>query len=48
METYNSALLNNILILANRDGRILKVFDVTCQCYGDFINLVRALEAPAI
>lgn len=48
IDTYNSSLLNNILILADREGRILKVFDVTCQCYGEFINFVRALEGPAI
>lgn len=41
---YNASLLNNILILVSREGRIQKVADATCECYGDFLSAVKALN----
>ncbi|MGB8959243.1 MAG: hypothetical protein WCC00_09585 [Candidatus Aminicenantales bacterium] len=44
IELYNSNMLNNILILVDREGWILKVHDATCRCYNEFMNMVRSME----
>jgi len=43
IELYNASTLNNILILVNRNGRVLKVSDAMCQCYSDFFNTIKSL-----
>jgi len=43
IEVYNVSTLNNILILVNRNGRVLKVSDATCQCYNDLFNTIKSL-----